>query len=265
MFFSSCVSNIPTPQDRKSKATTLLENKGFQEDNIITSTFTLFSLQNNKNDCKNKNLNVYIEGDGLSWINKRTISNDPTPINLLTLKLMNEDNSTCKVYLARPCQFTTSSLCNDKYWTSHRFSQEVIKSYEESLDYLKEKYNNKTFTLIGYSGGGAVATIVTSKNKDVKRLITIAGNLDIDKWTKIHKVSKLENSLNPIDYVAGLENIEQFHLIGERDKIIPKDIFLSYFSKFEKKDKIKYLLVDANHSCCWEKPYKIFLDNFNTF
>ena len=240
-----------------------MQNEGFNQFDIKTSTFTLFSLQNNRNNCENKNLNIYIEGDGLSWINKNTISTDPSPINLLILKLMKEDDNTCKVYLARPCQFVSSDLCHNKYWTSARFSQEVIKSYEDSLKQLKEKYNNKSFTLIGYSGGGAIATILASKqDNDVKRLITIAGNLDIDKWTSIHKVSKLENSLYPSDYANELENIEQFHLIGEKDKIIPKDIFLSYFSKFKKKDKIKYILVDASHSGYWEKPYKSLLNSF---
>ena len=56
---------------------------------------------------------------------------------------MNEDKNSCKVYLARPCQFTSSFSCENKYWTSHRFSEEIIKSYEESLDYLKNKVEAK--------------------------------------------------------------------------------------------------------------------------
>ena len=264
LIFTSCVGTLPSPEERKNKAVSMMKNEGFTQFDIKTSTFTLFSLQNDKNNCENKNLKIYIEGDGLSWINKNTISQDPSPINLLILKLMNEDNNTCKVYLARPCQFVSSDLCHNKYWTSARFSEEVIKSYEDSLKKLKEKYNNKSFTLIGYSGGGAIATLLAAKkNNDVKRLITIAGNLDTNKWTSFHKVSNLENSLNPSDYTNKLENIEQFHLIGEKDKIIPKDIFLSYFSKFEKKDKIKYILVDASHSCCWEKSYKSLLNSLD--
>ena len=195
-----------------------------------------------------------------SWINKRTISNDPTPINPLALKLMNEDKNSCKVYIARPCQFISSSLCESKYWTSHRFSQEVINSYIESLEYLKDKYNNKHFTLIGYSGGAAVAAILSTQHSDVKRLITIAGNLDTLEWTSHHRISKLEYSLNPADYTSELENIEQYHLIGKKDKVIPKEIFLSYYSKFNNKDKIKYKYIDADHGCCWQEPYKNLLD-----
>lgn len=259
--FSSCIGTIPTPEERKDNALSLIENKIFTQVDIKTSTFSLFSLQNNQIDCKDKNLKVYIEGDGLSWITRNIISENPTPINASAIKLMNQDNDKCKVYLARPCQFITSNQCDKKYWTSHRFSSEVLKSYEEALYYLKNKYENKSFTLIGYSGGGAIATLLASKTNDIKMLITVAGNLDTDKWTSLHKITKLDGSLNPSFYVDKLENIEQYHLIGKDDEIIPKEVFLSYLSKFSKKDKINYRFFNTDHNCCWEEAYKIFLND----
>ncbi len=259
--FSSCIGTIPTPEERKDNALSLIENKIFTQVDIKTSTFSLFSLQNNQIDCKDKNLKVYIEGDGLSWITRNIISENPTPINASAIKLMNQDNDKCKVYLARPCQFITSNQCDKKYWTSHRFSSEVLKSYEEALYYLKNKYENKSFTLIGYSGGGAIAALLASKTNDIKMLITVAGNLDTDKWTSLHKITKLDGSLNPSFYVDKLENIEQYHLIGKDDEIIPKEVFLSYLSKFSKKDKINYRFFNTDHNCCWEEAYKIFLND----
>ena len=259
--FSSCIGTIPKPEERKDNALSLIENKIFTQVDIKTSTFSLFSLQNNQIDCKDKNLKVYIEGDGLSWITRNIISENPTPINASAIKLMNQDNDKCKVYLARPCQFITSNQCDKKYWTSHRFSSEVLKSYEEALYYLKNKYENKSFTLIGYSGGGAIAALLASKTNDIKMLITVAGNLDTDKWTSLHKITKLDGSLNPSFYVDKLENIEQYHLIGKDDEIIPKEVFLSYLSKFSKKDKINYRFFNTDHNCCWEEAYKIFLND----
>ena len=259
--FSSCIGRIPTPEERKDNALSLIENKIFTQVDIKTSTFSLFSLQNNQIDCKDKNLKVYIEGDGLSWITRNIISENPTPINASAIKLMNQDNDKCKVYLARPCQFIRSNQCDKKYWTSHRFSSEVLKSYEEALYYLKNKYENKSFTLIGYSGGGALAALLASKTNDIKMLITVAGNLDTDKWTSLHKITKLDGSLNPSFYVDKLENIEQYHLIGKDDEIIPKEVFLSYLSKFSKKDKINYRFFNTDHNCCWEEAYKIFLND----
>lgn len=258
--FSGCVRDIPTPQERKTTLISLTKNDNLTQFEIQTSTFNIFTLQTNLNNCKDKNINIYVEGDGLSWISRRTISDNPTPINPLSLKLMNQDNSQCKIYMARPCQYSDSMMCEKKYWTSHRFSQEVINSYNESLDFIKKEYKNRSFKLIGYSGGGAVVTLLSASRNDIDSFVTVAGNLDIEKWTTMYNLSKLDGSLNPADFSKKLENIEQFHMIGKNDNIIPKDVFLSYFSKFEKKGRIKYEIFDSNHSCCWEEYYKEILN-----
>lgn len=258
-FLSSCVKNIPTPQERVSNTLSLVNGTNFSKVDIKTEKFTLFSLQNKNQNCVKKDLKIYIEGDGLSWISRTVISKDPTPTNPIALKLMNEEINQCKVYLARPCQFVNSTICEEKYWTSHRFSKEVINSFDEVLNILKKEYKNSTFTLVGYSGGGAVASLVASKRDDINMLVTVAGNLDIEKWTSMYNLSPLDGSLNPADFSQKLQNINQYHLIGKEDKVIPKDIFLSYYSKFEKKDKIKYGYFEANHECCWEEIYKSFL------
>lgn len=257
-FISSCVGNIPTLEERKETIFSLKEGK-FSQTNIQTKNFTLFSLQNKNENCTKKDLKIYIEGDGLSWISRRVISKDPTPINPTALKLMNQDESECKVYIARPCQFVKSSICEEKYWTDYRFSKEVIDSFDEALNILKKEYKNSSFTLVGYSGGGSVATLLASKRDDINKLITVAGNLDIEKWTSMYNLSPLEGSLNPADFSKKLQNIEQYHLIGKDDRVIPRDVFLSYYSKFEKKEKIKYGFFDSNHECCWEEIYKTIL------
>lgn len=260
--FTGCLSTIPTLQERKESLFSL-SNKDFRQVNIQTSSFTLFSLQKTSNNCKNKNLKVYIEGDGLSWITRTTISANPTPITPTALELMNQDISECKVYLARPCQYINSNECSKKYWTSNRFDEKVIKSFNDALNNLKNSYQNKNFTLIGYSGGAAIATLVASKREDVNMLITVAGNLDTLKWTTIHNISRLDESLNPADYTKELENIKQYHLIGKEDEVIPKEVFLSYLSKFENKNNITYKYYDATHNCCWKEPYKKFLEELN--
>lgn len=260
--FVGCAKNIPTPQERKNMVFSLIEKENLTQFDIQTSTFNIFTLQTNLNNCKDKNINIYVEGDGLSWISRRTISDNPTPINPLSLKLMNQDNSQCKIYMARPCQYSDSMMCEKKYWTSHRFSQEVINSYNESLDFIKKEYKNRSFKLIGYSGGGAVVTLLSAYRNDIDSLITVAGNLDIEKWTTMYNLSKLDGSLNPADFSKKLENIKQFHMIGSDDRVIPKDIFLSYLSKFDRKDKISFELFKSNHSCCWEEIYKKYLENY---
>ena len=257
--FTGCLSSIPTLQERK-ESLSALSNKDLTQVNIQTSSFALFSLQKTPNNCKNKDLKVYIEGDGLSWITRTTISANPTPITPTALELMNQDTSECKVYIARPCQYINSNECSKKYWTSNRFDEKVIKSFDEALNNLKDNYKNRSFTLIGYSGGGAIVTLIASRREDINMLITVAGNVDILKWTTIHNISRLNESLNPADYTKGLENIKQYHLIGKEDDVIPKEVFLSYLSKFENKDNITYKYYDAIHNCCWNEPYKKFLE-----
>ncbi len=259
IFFAGCSRNIPTIEGRKNTLDKLVEKKETIQTNIKTSQFDLFSIQKISNDCKNSSINIYIEGDGLSWITTSIVSDDPTPLNPLALKLMLVDNSKCKIYIARPCQYIKSKNCEKKYWTSHRFNTKIIQSFNEALDNLKKKYKNSTFTLIGYSGGGAVAALVASKRDDINKLITVAGNLDINKWTKMHKINKLNGSLNPADFSKNLESIPQYHLIGKNDHIVPKDVFLSYKSNFKIKENIRYNLFDASHNCCWEDIYKDFL------
>ncbi|MCT7633640.1 alpha/beta hydrolase [Aliarcobacter butzleri] len=260
LFFYGCSNKIASLNERRDLAFSIINDKDIIQKNIETGSFNLFSFQKISNECKT-NIKIYVEGDGLSWISKSIISSNPTPINPIALKLMLLDNSSCKIYLARPCQYITSNGCEEKYWTSHRFNTKIIESYEHVLNNLKKEYTNTKFDLIGYSGGGAIVTLLASSRNDVNSITTIAGNLDIEEWSEIQKISSLNGSLNPANYSKELENIKQTHLIGENDKIIPKDIFFSYQSKFKNKENIKYFIYDSTHNCCWEDIYRKYLLN----
>ena len=181
LLFVGCTKNIPTPQEREQNLFSLIEKENLTQYDIQTSTFNIFSLQTNLNNCKNKDIKIYIEGDGLSWISRNIVSSNPTPTNPIALKLMLLDNSSCKVYLARPCQYINSNSCEEKYWTSHRFNLKVIESYQEVLNNLKKEYSNTKFDLVGYSGGGAIVTLLASFRDDINSITTVAGNLDIEE------------------------------------------------------------------------------------
>ncbi len=254
--FVSCSSKIPSVKERTNSALSLASKSNLEEFIINSTNFNIFSLQSQNINCENRTLNIYIEGDGLSWVSKTQVSSNPTPINQTLLNLLTIDDSSCKVYLARPCQYINSSKCKEEYWTNKRFSKKIIDSFDEVLNSLKDKFLNKDFNLIGYSGGGAVGVLLASKRDDIKNLITIAGNLDIEKWTKMHNISKLDGSLNPADFTANLENIKQYHIVGNSDKIIPKEILLSYFSKFKNKENIEYIYTNSTHICCFENSFE---------
>lgn len=261
--FMGC-AKIPTTKVRVSNALSLLNDKTIVRQNIQTSSFKLFTLQKTTSACENKDMKIYIEGDGLAWITKSRISDDPTPLNPIALSLMKVDESDCKVYIARPCQYIRQDICENKYWTSHRFNTRIIQSFDQALDNLRKNHKNDSFTLVGYSGGGAVATLLSAKRGDVSKLITVAGNLDTDKWTALLRVSPLEGSLNPADFAKELQKVPQTHLIGNNDKIVPKKAFLSYLNKFENKNNVKYFTYEATHACCWDEIYKNFLKGVKT-
>jgi hypothetical protein len=184
-------------------------------------------------------LNIFIEGDGEPGI---------------ALKLAQNTGGN-SIYIARPCQFIqskTSSLCNKDIWTSHRYSQNVIDSMNRAITAMKLRYKAREIRLIGFSGGGAIASIVASKRSDIALLLTVAGNLDHKRWTDYNNSASLDGSLNPIDYSSGLEKISQIHLIGDRDQIVPGSVLSSYLSHFKKLDNVhSYIIQGADHTCCW--------------
>jgi hypothetical protein len=247
VLFTGCGKSIPILQERKATAFSLSKEQNLQERIYQTTHFNLLSYRTSLQGCEN--INIFIEGDGLAWVTKNQVSSNPTPLNPVGLKLMLKNNSMCKLYLARPCQYTNSAMCEKKYWTSHRFNEKVIESYVKVLDEIKNMCKTKSFILHGYSGGGSIAAIVSAKRKDVKALVTYAGNLDTDKWTTIHNITPLMGSLNPADFIKELQNLPQTHYVG----IIPIEIFQSFRSKFTHNDNIKLILLNSTHSNIAEK------------
>ena len=106
--------------------------------------------------------------------------------------------------------------------------------------------------LIGYSGGGVLATLVSTRRNDVAKLITVASNLDTSAWTKHLGVSPLTYSINPATLGPDLVNIPQVHLIGGKDAIVPKNIVKSYLDHVGL-DVSRHMRVYKNfdHDCCW--------------
>ena len=262
LFISGCGYTVPTDKQRQSTLQNLIKVKKLAKETIITKEFNLLSVHPNLSTCRGAILNLYIEGDGLPWVTSTVISDDPTPINPLGLKLFLQDNHKCKVYLARPCQYVSSSTCKKKYWTSHRFSSDVIDSFNEALDRIKKDSNAFGFNLFGYSGGGAVAAILTARRSDILTLVTIAGNLDVKYWTKEHYVTPLYGSLNPADFSERLSKVHQIHLIGSKDNIVDFGVFKSYIKRFKDKSQINYKIFKGyDHHCCWEKNWKQILED----
>lgn len=191
-----------------------------------------------------KKLTIYIEGDGRPWITRKRVSADPTPSNSLVLKLMQKDNNPA-VYLARPCMYTQTSFCENYYWTEGRHHPKLVAAMNATLDYIKQLYDVSAFEFVGHSGGGAMAVLMAADRSDVKRITTIAGNLDIAFFTDYHRVTKMKGSLNPSDFIHKVDHIPQLHLTGAEDEVVPPELTKSYMQK-------------TDSPCVAHKVYKSF-------
>ena len=171
-----------------------------------------------------KPLRVYIEGDGAAWLSRTEPAPDPTPREALGLALAAEDPAPNVVYLARPCQFTPMAMnpsCGIPYWTSKRFATEVIASMDAAVSRFAALTPGQAVELVGYSGGGAVAVLIAARRTDVMSIRTVAGNLDSEFVNRLHGVSPMPASADPIEFARRVAPIPQLHFSGAEDEVVP--------------------------------------------
>ncbi|MBC15479.1 MAG: alpha/beta hydrolase [Desulfovibrio sp.] len=184
-------------------------------------------------------IHIYIEGDGVAYSTPTSPSPDPTPITPTALLLAQQDSTPAVAYLGRPCQYVEGSACTNEYWTTGRFSLPVLTTMNSLTEAAKKAANARNVVLIGFSGGGAVAALLASQRTDVVGLITVCGNLDHEKWTRMHDLTPLQDSLNPADYTQQLSSIPQVHFLGGNDTVIPQQVVDSYVEALSPKTKVQ--------------------------
>lgn len=244
-----------------SSPTKLYQNKaaqyGLQQSTIKTDAFDLTVFTNGLVNTDASSLHVYIEGDGQPFIQKRYINRDPTSRKGVALELLALDD-TPSVLIGRPCYHQPNARnCQDsKWWTSHRYSQEVVDAMTQALQQLNIKH--LPTTLIGHSGGGALAMLVATEIKEITNIVTINANINPREWTQHHGYTPLFGSLNPIDYFQTIEQIHQLNLIGEQDKNIPYSTWLKQLNK-PANSEVR-IIPNFTHSCCWKKLWPNILN-----
>lgn len=255
-----------SPSKRLANAEKMAIQNGWQQTVLKTTSFELISYVPNNIEAS-ETLTIYIEGDGFAWQTSRRPSSDPTPHNPVALKLALKHQNGVAAYLARPCQYhdelEKTPRCNQSYWTNKRYAEEVISASEQALTQLKTMYGAKELILIGYSGGGAVAALLSARRDDVKKFITVAGNLDHRAWTEFHKISPLTGSLNPVDYQEQLQTIPQVHFVGDDDKNIPAKLTQEFIANYDSQKFAKVIVVpEQSHNCCWQEIWpRLISDN----
>ncbi len=200
---------------------------------------------------------VYIEGDGNAWLSRSQVSSDPTPDDPVALRLALRVPDPGVLYLARPCQYVGSKLitsCDSSLWTTGRYSPEVIEAMDRAITDSKLSSEDR-LTLVGYSGGGVIATLVASRRMDVDELVTVAAPLDISAWANHHQVSPLKDSLNPSEHVPALGLSREFHFHGGRDLVVPPAVMKRYRQRVSRANVHFFSVPEFDHQCCWVRDW----------
>jgi hypothetical protein len=207
-------------------------------------------------------LHVYIDGDGLAYRSRYLPSADPTPADPLALELMLKDPAPA-LYLGRPCYLglVQDDGCNVSYWTLRRFSPEVVSSMSQVLRARIDAAGVKRVTLIGYSGGAALALLIADDISEVNRVVTVAGNLDVAGWVRLHRYTPLAGSLDPLTDERRRTDVMRIHYAGAQDENIPPAMTTAAAAKLGGR---VIVIKDFTHECCWASVWPTVLQDLNT-
>ncbi len=204
-----------------------------------------------QNQGDGPSLHVYIENDGDPWTSRYTVASDPTPLRPLMLDLMALDAEPA-VYLGRPCYFGRARAppCIPLDWTHERYSERVVASMAAALRLAMSARQLTRIAFFGHSGGGTLAVLLAQRFPETSAVVTLAGNLDIQAWVRMHGYTPLRGSLNPVDQSPLASGILQKHYIGTLDRNVSPDMLRRFAERQPRAEVIE--LQGFNHECCWK-------------
>jgi len=249
-----CHGDLALRQSAMEKA----QPYGFSERRIAHDPFRLLILIRDRSRNA-ETLTIYIEGDGAQWSSPYHAPRDPTPVASPVLAMAIADPAGSVAYLGRPCQYLSAAdrtNCDPAYWDERRFSPEVIDAYGHVVDALKSETQTTNLRLVGYSGGGVIATLLAARRDDVEELITVAAPLAVNRWTHSQGISPLIGSVDPISALTAPLS-RATHWTGGRDKIVPPEVVAEFAAKWGGNVR---LMPDFTHSCCWAEQWRQLLE-----
>ncbi|GGY33311.1 alpha/beta fold hydrolase [Pseudoduganella albidiflava] len=204
-------------------------------------------------------LHVYIEHDGTPWAGFDRVADDPTPRTPYALELMARDAGP-RLLLGRPCYFQAqaSPPCGPLVWTHGRYSPQVVASMVAALRGYLAAHPFRHVVLVGYSGGGTLAWLMAAHLPEATALVTIAANLDVAGWARLHGYSPLAGSLDPAALPPLRPAITERHYVGGRDANVPPSVVRSFARRHPRASVIEIAAFD--HVCCWLERWPELLD-----
>ena len=202
-------------------------------------------------------LTVFLEGDGLAYVNRTQPAQDPTPTEPMALRLALTHQALGPLaWLGRPCQYTLPQQgqgCSPALWTSRRYAPEVVASLGAALDAMKAATGASGLLLVGYSGGGALAALLAAGRTDVLGLITVAANLDLAGWVAQKDLAPLVGSQDPALAAAPrLGRLPQWHFTGTADRVTGAGAVQGFIRRLPPEAPAQLIdLPGFDHECCW--------------
>lgn len=232
----------------------LVENYELIQKTQMGLGYEHFLIHNGKSGDK---LHIYVEGDGLPWQNRYQISPNPTPRNPLALNLLTQDTNFA-LYVGRPCYFNlhSSQNCSPQQWTNGRYGADIVDSMEKVIRNFLDSHQINQVVFIGYSGGGVITSLLANRFEETQLLISIAANLDINRWTTLHSYSPLDQSLNPAEIIQSFKK-PSIYLGGGKDTIVPIHLNKDFLNKI---DSELIVFPEFDHSCCWQQNWPGILE-----
>jgi hypothetical protein len=202
-------------------------------------------------------LTLYIEGDGAPWPSLRQPPANPTPRRALVLSLAEQDPAAAVAYLGRPCQYLPPAelrQCSPQYWTTRRFAPEVLLAMDQAVSRLKRQAGAERLRLVGYSGGGVLATLLAQRRTDVEQLVTLAAPLALNEWVQLLQLSPLQGSLDPLD--GPPPAAQAWHFSGSADRLVPTAVAAHFVAR--QGGRLERLS-GFDHACCWGQHWPALL------
>ena len=136
-----------------------------------------------------------------------------------------------------------------------RYGDAVLDAVSAAIDQIKND-TAANVLLVGFSGGGTIATLLAARRSDIAAVITVAANLDTRYWTDLHGVTPLTGSANPAALGAALRHIPQLHYTGAQDRVVPSAVVRSYLAAAGLPAQDHLVVVPGfDHHCCWAERW----------
>lgn len=237
-------------QFRLDEATTIGRAGGLEPRSLQARGFNILGFE--RPGSEHATLTVYIEGDGRAWLNPWQPSTDPTPTDPIGLRLAAADAARPLLYLARPCQYETSEACERRLWTGARLAPEIVDLFQQLIDNAMQRTHSAALGLVGYSGGGALATLLAERRHDVAWLVTVAANLDLAEWARLESIEPLSGSLDPANSAAAIATLPEVHFVGGNDRVVPPAVAEAFVRRLPTPNAARTIVEPGyDHECCW--------------